>query len=328
MTYSINEFNIKADLDICCDKSINPNHFGFDISLDRGSLKEVPSLLRKVRRQLLYDVGTGFLLEPHVGEEEGVALFIDYKGKKLILDCKDQRIPVGAAWAIHAGLGAATLTNGGIPLHGAGIVINRRFTVIMASSTAGKSTLSWFLIQAGDLFANDDLVPAYVQEDHIQVFPARSLYPKLSRQVIDRNNLSLQDLYVADYGTNEEEYYAPLSLAQRIVDPMPLSQIIVLKPITASCGCGSGCDSCTCQDAGNDLEELEIVPRRLKTDEATTTLLSNLHASWLIPKMNAKVIFDLCHRIATTVPVIELRYKRSYAILPRIRQTIFDFSAL
>lgn len=73
------------------------------IRITRASLADVPSTLRKIRRQLVYDVGDGFLFEPG-----GLAMHIDYKGQAFAIDCEDEKLPVAAAWAIHAGLGAAT----------------------------------------------------------------------------------------------------------------------------------------------------------------------------------------------------------------------------
>lgn len=289
----------------------------------RASLAHVPSLLRKVRRQLVYDVGDGFLIEPH----DDVAVHINLKGSVITLDCPDARLPVAVAWAVHAGLGAATLTHGGLPLHGAGLEIAGRAIGLMAGSGAGKSTLSWFLLQqsGGDArFGSDDLIPVRITSAGETIaFPAVSLFPKLSRQAVDRHDLNVADLLVADYGTGEEEYYVPLPPSKRVLTPQPLSALFVLHPAFAStCGRGGEC-ACEGNCACAEFAPGEVVPRRLSVDDAATLLLANLHAVWLIGKwMDTRRLKALCRTVAEQVPMYELSYVRSFGVLSVLEQTL------
>ncbi|GAB4462907.1 MAG: hypothetical protein OHK0029_30640 [Armatimonadaceae bacterium] len=271
------------------------------IRLQRASLENVPSLLRKIRRQLIYDVGDGFLLQPHTD----VALHIDFKGRVLTLDCSDARLPVGAAWAIHAGLGAATLTHGGLPLHGAGLEWAGKAFCLMADSGVGKSTLSWYLLRHGFLFRNDDLVPAHFDPSANPVqavtYPSASLYPKLSREAVDRYGLDAATLPVADYGTDEEEYYVPLNRQERGLSSRVLNAIFLLRPVP---------------EGGVKVE-------RLPTETAVAPLFANLHTVWLIGKwMDSHRLQARCSLLANLVPVFELRYTRSFAILPALERAI------
>lgn len=309
--YHINEFAVESEIDLPFDASARSacllpgdNH----IHIRRASLADIPCTMRKVRRQLIYDVGDGFLLEP-----PGLALHIDFKGRVLTIDAPDEKVPVAGAWAIHAGLGAATLTHGGVPLHGAGLELAGKYVALMADSGTGKSTLSWFLLQRGAQFGNDDLIPAYLTDEKVVVYPSVSLFPKLSREAVDRHGLNVADLLPADYGTGEEEYYIPLPPSRRVPAPAPLSAVFLLRPCPKA------------DDGPLRLERLAglVTTRRQAEDEAARTLERNLHALWLIGKwMDKRRIGALCHSLAARVPIYELSYPKAFALLPELGRAI------
>jgi len=243
--FHINEFAVESEIDLPFDASArSPRLLSGDnqVRIRRASLADVPCTMRKLRRRLIYDVGDGFLLEP-----DGLALHIDFKGRVLTVDCPEDKIPIAGAWAIHAGLGASTLTHGGVPLHGAGLEIAGKYVALMADSGSGKSTLSWFLMQRGARFGNDDLVPVYLNDGGATAFPAVSLFPKLQREAVDRHGLDIADLRPADYGTGEEEYYVPLPRPGAPRPPRrcpPCSSCgPAPSPGTARCGWGAWRDS-------------------------------------------------------------------------------------
>jgi hypothetical protein len=333
MRYYINEFVINSDLPLSVDTNVAPATPPIHtLTVMRQSLKSIPSLLRKVRRQLIYDVGDGFLLEPHLD----VALHIDFHGKTILVDCPDDenRILVAAAWLLHAGLGASTLTHGGLPLHGAGLAIDNKYIALMADSGAGKSTLSSYLLDKGAIFGSDDLIPVHANT----AYPSVSQYPKISREVADGRGLALEGLIRADYGTGEDEYYLPIPTKDRLVDPLPLATIFALIPKRAKrtcqnpecdgdCGYGGNC-ACGGGDAATptyetDGGDYDIAVRRLEESEATQFLAQNLHADWLLGKyMNRSKLFARCQAVAAEVPVIELSYTRSYELLPKLHEVI------
>jgi hypothetical protein len=283
---SINEFVAESEMEVPGDltEPLLPSQPDTTtVRFCRGSRAAIPSTLRRIRRQLLYDVGNGFLLEPHVGPELGVALHINLKADCITMDCPDTRLPVAVAWAVHAGLGAATLTHGGLPLHGAGMEIEGNYIGLIADSGVGKSTLSWFLLQNGARFGNDDLIPVYLRDEQPIAFPAVSLFPKLSREAVDRNGLEIADLLVADYGTNEEEYYVPLPREKRMLKPKPLVALFLLSPVL------------TAPDTPKEPDEDEVTMHRLSPEEASSIIAANLHTVWLIGKyMNQQRLFARC----------------------------------
>ena len=310
--FHINEFAVTSDIPLPfdpCARSLCPIPEGNHITLRRGSLAQVPSLLRKLRRQLVYDVGDGFLIEPR-----GLTLHIDLKASVLTVDCAEEKLSAAAAWAFHAGLGAATVTRGGIPLHAAGLEIAGRMVALMAESGTGKSTLSWFLLSRGARFGSDDLIPTYLTNGGAMAYPSVSLYPKLQREAVDRHGLNPADLRVADYGTGEEEYYAPLEARQRVPGPRPLTAAFLLRPSDAE------------TDGGllqaRRMRDLVAV-RQVPEGEAAATFQENLHALWLIGKwVDEKRIAALCRALAAHVPLYELRYPKAYALLPELAEAL------
>lgn len=320
-TYYINEFVVNSDFALPADASARPTPERADIpgvTLRRASLANVPSLLRKLRRQLVYDVGDGFLLEPHTD----LALHLDRKGTTITVDCSDERLLPVAAWAFHAGLGFATIRRGGFPLHGAGLEIAGRFVALVGNSGQGKSTLAGFLAERGARFGSDDLVAVYPGENGVCAFPAVSLYPKLSREAVDRQGLDPTSLLVADYGLGEEEYYLPLPQRRRVVNPAPLAAIFLLAPLTApACVCG-GCGSCQCARADeNRPEGVEV--RHVPASEAVHHLAGLGHAWELVGKwLDTNKRRDVCAQIAAQVPVYELRYVRTFDVLPAVEAAI------
>lgn len=307
--YHLNEFAVCSDFALPYDAQMRSSVPPRDsITLRRASLAALPSTLRKLRRQLVYDVGDGFLVEPN-----GLALHIDLKGRVLTVDCADEKLSAAAAWAFHAGLGAATVTRGGVPLHGAGLEIAGRYIALMASSGSGKSTLSWHLLQHGARFGNDDLIPAYLTDNGIVAYPSVSMFPKLQREAVDRHGLDYSALMPADYGTEEEEYYAAMPAACRVPAPAPLAAAFLLRPQPPET------DGLRSVEPSTDL----VAVRRLPEDEAAATFQANLHALWLIGKwVDDRRIKALCRSIAARVPLFELSYSKTYALLPVLSDTI------
>jgi len=301
--YHVNEFSVRSEFALPFDqlaRAACPIPDANHVTLRRGSLAHLPSTLRALRRQLVYDVGDGFLIEPH-----GLALHIDLKAKVLTVDCGDEKLAAAAAWAFHAGLGAATVTRGGVPLHAAGLEIAGRNIALMAASGTGKSTLSWFLLEEGARFGNDDLIPVYLSDAGAVAYPSVSLFPKLQREAVDRHGLIAADLRPADYGSGEEEYYAPLHPCQRVPGPAPLSAAFLLKPRPA------------------DTEGGSVSVRRLPEEDAATTYQNNLHALWLIGKwVSTSRIAALCRSLAAHVPLYEISYPKIYTVLPELSHVL------
>jgi len=312
--YFINEFSVRSDFPLALDASArSPRTDLQEIVLRRASLADVPCVLRKIRRQLAYDVGEGFLLDL-LSNNGPLTILIDYRARTVTVDCTDECLPIAAAWFTHAGLGAATVTHGGLPMHGAGLEVGGRYIALMAGSGVGKSTLSWYLLEHGARFANDDLVPLRWSNDVPIAYPAVSLYPNLSREMADRRRLDTAGLLHADHGREVQDYYVPISLEKRVTSPAPLSAVFVLRPHKANHG--------KLLQLGR-MRDL-VAARQMSPEAVLKTLGSNMHAVWLLGKwMNTQRLMILFHRLAESVPFYELSYPRTFAALPTLGESVY-----
>ena len=296
--YRVNEFEIESNFTLVADGAIDAPGAGVPLCVRRESLADVPSLLRKLRRQLTYDVGTGLLLEPR----STLALLIDYHADKITVDCADESVFAASAWLWNAALGCRTLLRGGLPLHAAGVEVAGRYIGIMAASGSGKSTLTHYLLtQTGATFGNDDLIPVYAENGSVTAYPSVSLYPKIGADIAERDGLPVDSLIRSDSDPNRVEYYVPLPVAKRMTEPASLSALFVLEPDD------SAGESVTCERLADPADRLA----------------SDMHAHWFVGRfLNAAKIAARVEAVAETVPVYRLTYRRDFAVLPRLADAI------
>lgn len=296
--YRVNEFAIESDFPLIADATIEGIGDGIPLRLRRDSLANVPSLLRKIRRQMTYDVGTGLIIEPRLT----LALLVDYRADKITVDCSDESLGAASAWLWNAALGCRTILRGGLPVHAAGIEIAGRYVGIMAPSGSGKSTLTHYLIESGVArFGNDDLIPVYVAEGVVTAFPSVSLYPKIGADIAEQNKLSLRTLILSDSDPRQVEYYVPIRLEQRTVEPAPLYAMFLLAPDE------SAANGVTCEPIA----------------DAASFLFNELHGNWLIGRfLDSAKIQQRVQALVDSVPVYRLVYRRNFDILPRLAEVI------
>ena len=294
--YRVNEFAIESDFPLVADANVTQSGNGVPLTVTRKSLADVPSLLRKLRRQIAYDVGSGLLLEPRTT----LALLIDYRTDHITVDCTDESLGAASAWLWNTSLGCRTLLRGGLPVHAAGVEIAGRYVGIMAPSGSGKSTLTHYLIASGKArFANDDLIPVY-SDGGVTAFPCVSLYPKIGEDIAEQNEIPLDTLIRSDSDLNRTEYYVPLGLHQRVTEPAPLSALFLLAPDETA-------GSVHCEPVADPF----------------TLLRAEMHAHWLIGKyLDDKKIAKRVQTLADAVPVFRLIYRRDFAILPRLADAL------
>ncbi|MBC8138322.1 MAG: hypothetical protein H8F28_20790 [Fibrella sp.] len=296
--YRVNEFAVESDFPLVADATMRGTGDGVPLCLRRESLANVPSLLRKLRRQMTYDVGTGLIIEPR----STLALLVDYHADKVTVDCTDESLSAASAWLWNAALGCRTILRGGLPVHAAGVEVAGRYVGIMAPSGSGKSTLTHYLIESGiTRFGNDDLIPVYIQDGNQVAFPSISLYPKIGADIVERNGLPLDTLIRSDSAPTREEYYVPLRLEQRAVEPSPLAALFLLAP-DESAGEGVICEPLT---------------------DAATFIFREMHGNWLIGRfLDSTKIRRRVQALVDSVPVYRLVYRRDFDILPRLAEAI------
>lgn len=306
--YHVNEFAIASEFAFPCDpdgRSPQVVPEADHIVVRHGSFASISCVLRKVRRQLCYDVGNGLLLEPTCG-----AIHIDYKGRVITVDADEDNLPAACAWVVHVGLSAATLFRGNLPLHAASVELAGHVVAVIAGSGTGKSTLCWHLLESGARFGCDDLVPVALGESGVSAFPSVSLFPKLHRDVLDRFGIDATRLRRADDGTGADEYWVTISPAQRVAGPRPLAAVFLLAP----------------EPDGRC--ETWITAQRLSAEAAAKVLYGNLHGVWAIGKhLDAARLLTRCAALARQVPVYRLRYVRAFDTLPALATAMRTLAA-
>ena len=302
MTYTacpfvFNQFAGLTELPLPCDPNPAPGTSGrFPLSIRRASLKDAPSSLRRIRRQPAYDIGHGVLIEP-----DNISLYVSYAGDEIVVDCPDGLEAYAAGWVIHAGAALSTLFTGGLPLHGAGAVLDGKYFGLLAGAGTGKSTTLWALLGSGALFANDDLISVRFSEGMPTAYPSVSLFPKLHRTALQREGLNEAQYQAAP--PNDDKFWVPIPAAARAVEPQKLSALFLLEP------------------AQTEADDVLVVQNT--AEDAAGTLRRNLHGLWLVQKYIPGGRIDaLCRAFAASVPVYTLRYRKTLEILPRLVETI------
>lgn len=299
----INEFAVDSEICLPGDPNSTARFTLPDVEpiiIHRKPLDKIPSLLRKIRPQLCYDVGNGILIDPG-----NCSILIDYRGHKISVDAEDDKLEIAGQWVINMGLATATIIRGHLPLHGAGLQVDGRFIAIMAPSTVGKSTLSWHLLQKDAKFACDDLISTYYTDEQKFIsYPSVSLCPKVHHSLVVRAGLDIKQLTRIDDGSNEEEYLIPLPMQKRVHFPQQLSAVFLLCP-------------------DKNLALSEVYKSKLAPVKFLSKLPENLHSIWLTAKWwNWERLSKRCHQFAEQVPAYELCYNRSYSILPQLEELI------
>lgn len=117
---------------------------------------------------------------------------------------------------------------GYIPLHGSGVVINKKVWGILAGPGVGKSTLQTEFIKQGYTFFSDDVISLQVTENVI-AFPG---YPALKLERVPRSNLP-DEIITGTYFLPDGATKSVYSLSSEVVQkkPLPLGGLVLLDPI-------------------------------------------------------------------------------------------------
>lgn len=298
LPYTFNQFYGTTELPLPCDVDAGLPKTGrkYPLTIRRASLKEAPSTLRHIRKQPAYDIGHGVLIEP-----DNISLYVSYSGDEIIVDCPDTLQAYAAGWVIHAGAALSTLFTRGVPLHCAGASHGGKYFGLLASAGTGKSTTLWALLQSGALFANDDLISVFLDDETPLAYPSVSLYPKLHQIALEREGLDSTQYQVAP--PNEDKFWVPISRKARIIEPQSLSALFVLDP--------SRVDTDGVSVTRNSIESASLIIRQ------------HLHGLWLVHKyVPGDRLIALCQKLAQSVPVYTLRYTKTFANLPLLVEAI------
>lgn len=190
----------------------------------------------------------------------------------------DPRADAGVPQLILAGSGMAhALTaDGGSPLHASAVEARGRAIAFIGPSGKGKTTLAALLCGAGARSVTDDVLRCEIEGESVVCFRGGSqlrLRPQAASLADDLGGATT----TADGRTS--------ALAEPTeLERMPLAALVVPMPSRA---------------AG------ELSLRRLRGREAAAELLRSPRLlGWLDPELRTRHL-DLCHGLATRVPVLE-----------------------
>ena len=252
--------------------------------------------MRRLRTLPCYDVGAGVLLE-----RPQLSLFAAFTGDEIRVEVSDEHLAEATNFIIGKGMAASTLFTGGLPLHAAGADFDGRLFGLLAPSGTGKSTTLRALLQAGALFASDDMIPVSFSGEQHTAYPAVSLSPKMHRTALEQEGISPDKLTrVSQF---EEKFWLPLPQTQRRNEPGPLSALFVLQPSAAA--------------------DDRVRVRRLSGIDAGEMLRNNLHGTRSFEKYVSQPRLQAqCSALGRDVPVYTLEYRKRFETLPRLTDAV------
>jgi|GEM_PF-5191509 hypothetical protein len=260
---------------------------------------------RKVRS---YDVPQGLL----ICYPADLRVLVERSGRLVTLDYdKSSNEASGTAISIsvNMALAVSALLRRRIPLHAAGVSIEGRSVGFLAPSGTGKSTLLSYLLGDGAVFLSDDVIVIDRIGNEMVCFPSCMLHAKLDKDMAERRCLRQEDLTELIPGS--EEYWCPVSLNDRIINPSPLHCLFYLKP----------------QYMAPD--PAYLVMHQAQKGEYLNILMANTQGLNLAQTIiDGWTVIRQFEDIAATTPLFVVEYARSLHIIPSLARLIKQTSAM
>ncbi len=337
---------MESDLALPCDarcrsRALDPRR---DVlRVQRRSLQDFPCAMRRVRRQLSYDVGNGVLIETaeflmHIGQG----------GRTITVDADEQHQALAALWLLGAGLSTSAFFRGELPLRGAAVQLDGQMVGILGPSGAGKSTLVWALLQGGALFGNDGLLPLRFEDSHegwqesrqegeskgaqVTAIPAISLHPRLPRATMRRRRLALKQYDpvlarrsasgVSGPASGPDEFWLPIEPLRHATEPAQLAALFVLRPGTTADASNAWADAAP--DIPPDVSP-DVSPFvRPLSQEAANLLVQSSVAGWSFVRkqVSEAQLASRCLALARCVPAYAIEYPKTFGMTTKVAQAI------
>jgi hypothetical protein len=314
--FQINQYTARSDLSLPCGAALEGNQAPersqqIRIVREPRPLDEFPwvSWIGKRAGSALrsYDVGHGVL----VCLDNCVQLGVEATGRRVtaVFDATDdQATAYACALVVNLGMSICTLFHGHLPLHGASVQIESSRIGILARSGSGKSTLLWALLDRGARFANDDVVPVWVEDGRLVAATSGGLHAKLSRQALEERGLD--PAHYAAVLPDGREFWVPMPPEQRAHETRPLDALFVLQPSYRP-----------------DLRGA-ITVRRMVAGAAVGLLMANTQGLWAVyPLLDGPKMLALYRAVLENVPIYVLEYYKCWEALPELVRIIREVSA-
>lgn len=302
--YFVHQFRAESELRLPCDPQCRPSagQASEPLRVRLGGLAQPAGTdqLASYFDDALgwYRHDEGFLLRARAW----LRLLVHHTGRSITVDAPPDRYAEAAAYVIGMGMGLCSALQGYLSLHACSVEVDGRRIALLAPSGTGKSTTLWALLQAGARFANDDTVPARLDDGRPVAFPSISLYPKVSPELMGRYGIDSTG-FERVYPSSDKLWY-PVPAAQRAEGPARLTAVLALEPRAPDSDAPIRCD-------------------RKRVPEAVPVLMRNsLTALGSRPPLDTRSIMAHYAALAGKVPVYSLTYPKRLDVLPELAEAI------
>ncbi len=209
-------------------------------------------------------------------------------------------------WLVGPVLGVALQQQGAILLHAGAVLIDGRAVAFSAPPGHGKSTLAAAFARAGTPIFSDDVLPVEADGDAIRAWPYLPKMKLWSDSVEalsgDPSRYERALSWVDKRRVKVEEGWGAVA-----TQPAPLGAFYLLAPSAEGAGLPS---------------DVAIEFEQLAPSAAALQLVAAMFGSHILSGRRAHYAFDAAARIAGSVPVRVVRYRRSFEILPALRAAL------
>jgi hypothetical protein len=235
-------------------------------------------------------------------------MFIPHHGQSVDVQVRDEHLSEAALYVLGSAMALCTALRGDVPLHASSVELDGHRIGFMAPCGTGKSTTLWEFLQAGALFANDDLIPVRLKNGVAHASSAISLYPKVGTDLMTR--------FPRDWSNCREilpvrgKFWFPISATRRASESGQLSALFALQPFYPI----------------ND--EISIYIERQNGIKALPFLASNSMTGSIVPSIigTPRVMANFA-RLAAVVPVYTVRYPKRFDALPAVVSAVREVLA-
>lgn len=296
--FRINQFCVESDFALPCDARLAP-HGGEPLWVRRVARQPVvPPASIEPSSGVRFSRGANSVL---IGVENRILLEVDEQGREIQVQASDEHLQEAALYVVGAAMALCTALRGDIPLHASSVEMEGRRFGFLAPCGTGKSTTLWEFLEAGALFANDDLIPVRLCGQSVTATSCISLFPKVGLDLMERCPRGWEDCKEVLQGRNK--FWFPIASERRAQESGALTALFALQPFEPEEGARLTTDAVRIQ--------------RQRGVQAISLLAGNSMTGTILPSiLGARHLMLSFARIAEAVPVYTVRYAKRFEALP------------
>lgn len=308
--YNLYGRQIGSEIKLPCNTETMVSDKNVDVHIKKntGSFKnEIEGLHWYSRRSFgalrSYDIGIGILL--CVGSF--FQILVKRNGNEiLVYNSSNEYKELIPLYIIGLGMSIIHIINKKLPLHAAGVEINKKNIAIVAKKGTGKSTLLWEFVKKGYKISSDDCLPLDFSKLGVFASPSMSINAKLSKKSLLNLNVNFSKYQKVEYFS--EKYWVPINSNNRSTEINPLGAIFLLDPTT-----------------DNEFKNKIQIEKVNGMKKSTKLLLENTHGLWAVSPNYIKGLSECYARIVNAIPIYKIKYYLSFDNLPLIIEEINNY---